>query len=80
MPGVLVRNLSEETHRALKARASKHGNSTGTEIRLILEHAVKPEVEAPVNLAVLLQEFGRKYGPIPEIKRDKRPSEPAIFE
>jgi hypothetical protein len=27
-----------------------------------------------------LQELGRKYGPLPEIKRDQIPLEPAIFE
>lgn len=35
-----VRNLPEETHRALKARAAAHGRSTEAEIRAILTDAV----------------------------------------
>jgi len=36
MPAITVRNLSEETHRALKVRAAQHGRSTEAEIREIL--------------------------------------------
>jgi plasmid stability protein len=78
MPAVTVRNLSAETHRRLKARAAKSGNSTEAEIRLILDEAVRPKKEA--GLGTRLQELGRKYGPLPEIKRDQTPTEPAIFE
>src|SRR5260221_371045 len=42
MPVVTVRNLPEETHRALKVRAAEHGRSTEAEIREILEEAVRP--------------------------------------
>lgn len=78
MPAVLVRNLTVETHRALKRRAKLHGSSTEAEIRAILDEAVRAEHE--VGLGTLLQEFGRKYGTLPEIKRDQTPLEPAIFE
>jgi plasmid stability protein len=78
MPAVTVRNLSAETHRRLKQRAAKRGNSTEAEIRLILDEAVRPKKE--VGLGTRLQELGRKYGPLPEIKRDQIPLEPAIFE
>jgi plasmid stability protein len=78
MPAVTVRNLSVETHQALKQRAAKHGTSTEAEIRLILNEAVRAEPK--VGLGTLLQEFGRKYGPLPEIVRSKEPTEPAIFE
>ncbi len=78
MPAVTVRNLSAETHRRLKQRAAKKGNSTEAEIRLILDEAVRPKKE--VGLGTRLQELGRKYGPLPEIKRDQTPTEPAIFE
>ena len=40
MPAVLVRNISAETHRALKHRARKKGVSTEAEIRSILNNAV----------------------------------------
>lgn len=78
MPAVTVRNLSVETHQALKQRAAKHGNSTETEIRLILNAAVRPEPR--VGLGTMLQELGRKYGPFPDFERDQTPTEPAIFE
>jgi antitoxin FitA len=79
MPAVTVRNLSVETHRRLKQRAAKKGNSTEAEIRLILDEAVRPK-KKEVGLGTALQELGRKYGPLPEIKRDQTPIEPAIFE
>ena len=42
MPGLTVRRISEETHRALRMRATRHGRSTEAEVRFILEEAVKP--------------------------------------
>ncbi len=42
MPAVTIRNLSEETHRALKVRAAHHGRSTEADMRAILEAAVRP--------------------------------------
>lgn len=40
MPAITVRNLPDETHRALKARAAAHGRSTEAEVRAILQEAV----------------------------------------
>lgn len=45
MPAITVRNLSEETHRALKARAAAHGRSTEAEVRAILQAAVASSEE-----------------------------------
>jgi plasmid stability protein len=56
MPAVTIRNLSEETHRALKARAARHGQSAEAEIRNILDQAVRPE--ARTKLGSLLAEIG----------------------
>ena len=42
MPNLTVRNLPEETHRALRMRAARHGRSTEAEIRAILEETVRP--------------------------------------
>ena len=36
MAAVTIRNLSDETHRALKVRATPHNRSTEAEIRAIL--------------------------------------------
>lgn len=42
MSTLTVRNLSEETHRALRVRAARHGRSTEAEIRHILDETVRP--------------------------------------
>lgn len=60
MSAVTVRNLPEETHRALKQRAAKHGRSTEAEIREILEDAVRPR--ARVKLGSALAAFGKRMG------------------
>ena len=41
MPSLTVRKLSEETHRALRVRAARHGRSTEAEVRSILEETVR---------------------------------------
>ncbi|TWA43906.1 hypothetical protein FB008_1452 [Sinorhizobium medicae] len=38
-----VRNVPDEVHRALRARAAMHGRSTEAVVRDILESAVRPE-------------------------------------
>lgn len=57
MPSIIVRKLSEETHRALKARAARHGRSTEAEIRSILEEAAHPSER--VALGTLLADVGQ---------------------
>jgi plasmid stability protein len=42
MPCLTVRNLPEETHRALRLRAVRNGRSTEAEVRAILELTVLP--------------------------------------
>lgn len=42
MPTLTVRNIPEETHRALCARAARNGRSIEAEIRVILEETVRP--------------------------------------
>ncbi len=79
MASVTVRNLPDETHRALRVRAATHGRSTEAEIRAILEHAVHPE--GRIKLGTLLAEIGREVGGFDlEIERDKTPAEPMRFE
>jgi len=60
MPAVTIRNLPEETHRALRVRAAAHGRSTEAEIRDILEKAARPE--GRVKLGALLAAIGRDAG------------------
>jgi antitoxin FitA len=79
MPAVTVRNLSEETHRALKLRAAHNGRSTEAEIRHILQESVSPKPR--LRIGSELADFGRRYGGIElNNKRDRRPIEPAEFE
>lgn len=76
MPAVTVRNLPEETHRALKVRAAQNGRSTEAEIRVILEQAVSPKPRLKIGSE--LAAFGHRYGGIDlNYKRDRRPIEPA---
>ena len=77
MASVIVRNLPEATHRALKLRAAQHGRSTEAEIRLILENAVASKI----GLGSALVAIGEQLGGIElDLSRDKRSVEPASFE
>jgi plasmid stability protein len=77
MPAVTIRNLSQETHRALRQRARLHGSSTEGEIRLILEEAVRPRIKIGSELV----KFGKRaFGNSLKVVRDSRPTEPAVFD
>lgn len=77
MPAVTIRNLSEETHRALKRRARLRGSSTEGEIRLILEEAVRPRLKIGSELV----KFAKKnLANDLNLIRDSRPTEPAAFD
>ncbi len=79
MASVTVRNLPDETHRALRVRAAMHGRSTEAEIRAILESAARPE--GRIKLGSLLAEIGREVSGVDlEIERDRTPVEPMSFE
>jgi antitoxin FitA len=79
MAVVTVRNLPEETHRALRLRAAQHGRSTEAEIRVILEDAVRPEGRVKIGSA--LAAFGRRFGGLDlNITRDETSPRAASFE
>jgi len=84
MSAVTIRNLPEETHRALRLRAAINGRSTEAEIRAILEDAVRPE--GRVKLGSLLSGIARQAGvenedvDALERARDKSPAGPLRFE
>lgn len=81
MSAVTVRNLPEETHRALKLRAAQHGRSTEAEIRSILELAVKPKNGVGTALAAIGLEFRRELGDFEfDVQRDKTPVKPMNFD
>ena len=78
MSAVTVRNILEETHRALKLRAARHGRSTEAEIRDILDTAVRPETR--VLTGSELARFGKRFrGVAFEIKRERKPMKAARF-
>lgn len=60
VPSVTIRNLSQEVHQALRARAERKGRSTEAEIRDILEKAALPQDR--VKLGSLLAAIGREAG------------------
>ena len=73
MAAVTIRNLSDETHRALKQRARLKGNSTEAEIRSILEAAVNPPER--IKVGTELRALGRALGITElDIKRDQTPA------
>ena len=84
MAAVTIRNISDETHRALRTRAAHHGRSTEAEIRDILEAAVRPS--GRVKLGSLLAAIGRdaelSNSDVEALQqqRDRTPAEPMTFE
>lgn len=79
MAAVTIRNLPEETHRALKLRAARNGRSTEAEIRDILEAAVNPDARQKIGTA--LKAFGERYGGLDlEPIGTRQTIEPAEFE
>lgn len=84
MPAITIRNLSEETHRALKVRAAHHGRSAEAEMRDILEAAVRPADR--LRLGSALSALSRKAGltnadfEALEQDRDRTPAKPMSFE
>ncbi|MCL2422925.1 MAG: TraY domain-containing protein [Micrococcales bacterium] len=69
MAAISVRNLSDETHRALKAQAARNRRSTEAEVRAILDAAV--DSGQRVRLGSLLTEIGRDVGGI-DLAVDRR--------
>ena len=83
VPAVTIRNLSDETHRALKVRAAQHNRSAEAEMRALLEAAVRPE--GRLRLGSALAEMSRKIGltnadvEALDQSRNARPAEPLRF-
>ena len=76
MAAITVRNLSDETHRALKARAVAHGRSTEAEVRSILDAAVS---DGP-KLGSILASIGQDVGGVDlDLVRDQGERAPLNF-
>ena len=77
MASVIVRNIPDRTHRALKLRAARNGRSTEAEIRSILEESV----EVRVGLGTALASIGKQLrGERVEIPRERTTVKPARFD
>lgn len=82
MPAVTIRNISDETHRALRVRAAHHGRSTEAEIRDILDSAVRPAVKLGSLLAAIGREAELTDADVEALQRQREtaPAEPMTFE
>ena len=83
MAAVTIRNLPEETHRALKVRAAQHNRSTEAEMRAILEDAVRPagRLRMGTMLADMSRSIGLTNADVEALSqtRDRTPAEPVSF-
>lgn len=79
MAAITIRNLSDETHRALRVRAARHGRSTEAEVRAILDEAARPDGRVKIGSA-LVKAFRTPGGVDLKIERDRSPAEPPRFE
>ncbi|KNZ33642.1 MAG: plasmid stabilization protein [Methylibium sp. NZG] len=84
MAMLTVRNLPDEVHRALRARAARNGHSMEAEVRQILESTISPH--GRVRLGTLLADMGRRakltdeeFGVFEQV-RNKTPARPVNFE
>lgn len=78
MAAITIRNLSEETHRALKARAAAHHHSTEAEVRSILDAAVAPADR--IKVGSLLASIGHDVDGVElAVTREKTSPEPLDF-
>ena len=73
MPNLTVRNLSEETHRALRVRAARHGRSTEAEVRSILEETVRPAKRPKIGSAI--HRIAREVGGMDDLQATLERSE-----
>ncbi|HEX9343309.1 MAG TPA: Arc family DNA-binding protein [Actinomycetota bacterium] len=62
MAAVSIRNLDEETKRLLRVRAAQHGRSMESEIRAILQEAVREPERSEGLFTTLLDRFGALGG------------------
>lgn len=79
MPQIVVRQIPDEVHRALKARAIKHGKSAEAEIRDILAQAVLPQTRKKAG-DVLCEIWQGSDTSRLVFERDQTPHEPMSFE
>ncbi|UHD44060.1 plasmid stabilization protein [Aureimonas altamirensis] len=84
MSGVTILHLSEETHRAPKARATQNGRSTDAEILDILGSTVRPAHRLRIGsaLSALSREAGLTNADVEAVEkaRNRTPAKRTSFE
>lgn len=78
MPQIVVRQLPDEVHRALKIRASEHGRSTEAEARDIIARAVLPDARPKAGDLLCDIWQGADMSEV-TFEREKTPYEPVSF-
>jgi plasmid stability protein len=73
VPNLTVRNLPEETHRALRVRAAHHGRSTEAEVRAILEETVRPPER--LRIGTELHRIAKEIGGMDDLEIARQPSD-----
>lgn len=79
MAQIVVRQIPDEVHRALKARAAAHGRSAEAELREILARAVFPESRPRAGDLLRSIWAGADTADL-ALERDRRAPEPVSFE
>jgi plasmid stability protein len=78
MPAMMIRNISEDAHKALKRRAKMRGTSAEAEVRAMVEELVP--AKPTKGLGTELREIAKEYGGWDlKIERDKTPARFATF-
>lgn len=79
MAALNIRNLPEETHRALRVRAAQNGRSMEAEARAILDDAVRPSERQRLGSALV--DLFRPLGGVDlDVARDQTPAQPVRFD
>lgn len=79
MAQIVVRQIPDEVHRALKAQAAAHGRSAEAELREIIARAVLPESRPRAGDLMRSIWDGAENDDL-SIERDQNPAEAARFE
>lgn len=79
MAQIVVRQIPDEVHRALKAQAAAHGRSAEAELREIIARAVLREGRPRAGDLMRGIWSGAATSDL-TLERDRRPVEPARFE
>lgn len=79
MAQIVVRQIPEEVHRALKAQAAAHGHSAEAELREIIARAVLPQSRPRAGDLMRSIWSGAETDDL-SVERNRTPAKPAGFE